>query len=584
MDFKPVDKTIKDLLISGHQFEIPRFQRAYSWEKRHYAEFLRDIISNLKVRDGQIQIDAYFVGTMLFVGNFLESGKNVIKVVDGQQRLTTITILFSVLSDLFKSKGEKTLAERIFNYIMTKDDNGNEVRVLKTKTNYPYFAFFIQDFSKDQKPNPASEEEENIKQTYEYLYKQLEERKIRQTLKKSYGSDSIDELEYLDILRAIRDQVLGCSFVSISTETGDQANRIFEILNAKGKRLNDVDLIKNRIFEVLKREEPADFANECWNETRTLIEDVNSGVGVATFYRHFWSANYARSSSGSLYDAFKKVVTPANEQNYTKFLKEMVLFARYYSQIVEPDLKHYNNRQEYQWLVQSLKEITDTFNVVQVRVPLMALIYAKNAHLIDMACYKRAVTYLENFHFAFNVVVSDRGNKLDALYSKFAISLKMATTKSEAHKIIEESLVYALEPLFPSFAKFADNFVKFTFSKEKLVSNVKTKYALYKLNCAYSGNEIFEQGMTVEHIVPERVSPANCNIGNLILLEKSLNDEAGDLDYQAKKRIYARSRSLWVSSFVCENDDWDVMKFESRAREMAKEYYEKVFGKTVDSQ
>ena len=195
MDFKPVDKTIKDLLISGRQFEIPRFQRAYSWEKRHYAEFLRDIISNLKVKDGQIQIDAYFVGTMLFVGNFLESGKNVIKVVDGQQRLTTITILFSVLSDLFKDKGEKTLAERIFNYIMTKDDNGNDVRILKTKTNYPYFAFFVQDFSKDQKPDPASEEEENIKQTYEYLYKQLEERKIRQTLKKSYGSDSIDELE-----------------------------------------------------------------------------------------------------------------------------------------------------------------------------------------------------------------------------------------------------------------------------------------------------------------------------------------------------------------------------------------------------
>ena len=135
MDFKPVDKTIKDLLISGHQFEIPRFQRAYSWEKRHYSEFLRDIISNLKIESESIRTDAYFVGTMLFVGNFLESGKNVIKVVDGQQRLTTITILFSVLSDLFKEKGEQILAERIFNYIMTKDDNGKDVRILITKTN-----------------------------------------------------------------------------------------------------------------------------------------------------------------------------------------------------------------------------------------------------------------------------------------------------------------------------------------------------------------------------------------------------------------------------------------------------------------
>ena len=582
MDFKPVDKTIRDLLISGHQFEIPRFQRAYSWEKRHYAEFLRDIISNLKVINGQIQTDAYFVGTMLFVGNFLESGKNVIKVVDGQQRLTTITILFSVLSDLFKKKGEKTLAERIFNYIMTKDDNGADVRVLKTKTNYPYFAFFIQDFSKDQKPNPTSEEEEHIKQTYEYLYKQLEERRIRQTLKKSYGSDSIDELDYLEILKAIRDQVLGCSFVSISTETGEQANRIFEILNAKGKRLNDVDLIKNRIFEVLTKEEPADFANECWNEARILVEGVNSGVGVATFYRHFWSANYAKSSSGSLYDAFKKVLTPANESIYKKFLKEMVQFAGYYSQIVEPDLKYYKNRQEYRWLVQSLREITDVFNVVQVRVPLMALIHAKTTEIISMEYYKKAVSYLENFHFAFNVVVSDRGNKLDAPYSKFAISLKQAKSKHDAHQIINNLLIGALEPLFPSFAKFTDGFVKFTFSKEKQLGNIKTRYALRKLNCVYSGNDIFEEDMSVEHIFPESASASSCNIGNLIMLETKLNGLADKKSYQEKKEIYTLSKNKWVCSFVSKNNNWDETKFDARAKSMARDYYEKVFAKKIN--
>jgi len=152
MDFKPVAKTIKDLLISGHPFEIPRFQRAYSWEKQHYAEFLQDITSNLKIENGQINSDVYFVGTMLFIGNFLDSGKSVIKVVDGQQRLTTITILFSVLSDLFKKADNKTLSEMIFRYIMTKDDNGEEVRILKTKSNYPYFAYFIQDYDKSQNP------------------------------------------------------------------------------------------------------------------------------------------------------------------------------------------------------------------------------------------------------------------------------------------------------------------------------------------------------------------------------------------------------------------------------------------------
>lgn len=582
MDFKPVDKTIKDLLISGHPFEIPRFQRAYSWEKRHYAEFLQDITSNLKIENGQISSDVYFVGTMLFIGNFIESGKSVIKVVDGQQRLTTITILFSVLSDLFKKKGQNTLSEMIFRYIMTKDDNGEEVRILKTKSNYPYFAYFIQDYSKSQKLDPESEEEENIKQTYEYFYKQLEERKIKQTLKKTHGSEVVNNLDYIEILKAVRDQVLNCSFVSISTETGDQANRIFEILNAKGKRLNEVDLIKNKLFEVVSGEEPVDVANDYWTKVRKKIEDVDSGVGIATFYRHFWAANYTRSSSGKLYDAFKKGVTPKNRQRYTEFLAEMLTFAEYYSQIVEPSLSHYDNRQEYRWLVQSLTQLNDTFNIVQVRVPLMALMHAKKKDLISMAYYKKAVNYLENFHFAFNVVISDRGNKLDSFYSTFASSLKSASSKTEAHRTIDELLIGKLDPLFPSYSKFEDGFIKFSFSKERLAGNVKAKYALYKLNCIYSGDDIFEQGMTVEHIVPESGSLANRSIGNLILLENALNGEAGELDYQAKKNIYKKSRSAWVVSFLSEHPEWDISKFEARSKQMAKDYYEKVFGKSVE--
>ena len=581
MNFKPVDKTIKDLLISGHPFEIPRFQRAYSWEKRHYSEFLQDIISNLKIGNGQINSDAYFLGTMLFIGNFIESGKSVIKVVDGQQRLTTITILFSVLSDLFKKKKQDMLSQMIFRYIMTIDDNGEQVRILKTKSNYPYFAYFIQDYTKSQILEPESEEEENIKQTYEYFYKQLEERKIKQTLKKTYGSEIINSLDYIEILKAIRDQVLNCSFVSISTETGDQANRIFEILNAKGKRLNEVDLIKNKLFEVVSGEEPVDVANDFWTKVRKKIEDVDSGVGIATFYRHFWSANYTRSSTGKLYDAFKKCVTPRNRQRYTEFLNEMLTFADYYSIIVEPSLSHYENRQEYLWLVQSLKELNDTFNIVQVRVPLMALMHAKKKDLISMAYYKKAVNYLENFHFAFNVVVSDRGNKLDSIYSIFAIKLCKAQTKQEANKIIDEDLIDKLEPLFPPFSLFSEGFVKFAFAKGNQTYNVKTKYALKKIHSYFLGNELFDNGFTVEHIVPENYMYKNCTIGNLIILESDLNGEAGDLPYVDKKTIYAKSRSPWVSKFLNDYPDWDESKYEMRAKSLAAFYYEKIFGRDL---
>ena len=83
----------------------------------------------------------------------------------------------------------------------------------------------------------------------------------------------------------MREQVLGCTFVAISTKDKDQANRIFEILNAKGKRLAYIDLIKNKIFETLSKTEPVDTAEDKWNKIKE--ECNNAGVGIGTYYRHF---------------------------------------------------------------------------------------------------------------------------------------------------------------------------------------------------------------------------------------------------------------------------------------------------------
>ena len=582
MDFKPDEKTIKDLLVSGHQFEIPRFQRAYSWEKRHYAEFLRDIISNLKVSDGTISANPYFVGTMLFIGNFVDANRNAIKVVDGQQRLTTITILFSVLSDLFKTIGEEgpSLAKRMFTYIMGQDDDDKPVRILKTKSNYPYFAFYIQDFNKEYNDSPESEEEENIRQTYEYFHTSLQEKKLRNLLKQNVGTAEVNNLKYVDMLKAIRDQVLACTFVSISTSSFDQANRIFEILNAKGKRLDEVDLIKNAIFEALDSEEPVDFANETWTSIRKTIEDLDSGVGMSTYYRHFWAAVYKKTGASKLYDDFKTLVV-RSKASYKNFLLEMKDYAELYVQIINPKLEYYDKRQEYQWLVQSMKALTDTFCIVQVRVPLMALLDAKKRDVLTMAAFKKCVMYLENFHFAFNVIVSDRGNKFDTIYSKFAIAMHKAQGKAASSNLVD-SLIKDLGELFPSYVKFRDEFVKLKFNKNSIPSNMKTKYALYKLNTVFSGDDVFPTNLSVEHILPESAGMASWNIGNLILLETALNQEAGNNDYKKKKPIYKKSKVKWVSDFVKEHSKWDENDSAERAEELALLYYTKVFGKSIN--
>lgn len=348
MNIKPADKTIKVLLKSGRQYMIPRFQRDYSWEKKNCEEFLDDIIKGLTYKDGKLEISSYFLGTMLFIGNLDEKSDKEIQVVDGQQRITTITILFSAISDIFREKGEEKLSKLIFDYIMTEDDNGNPVRIIKSESSYPYFSYYIQDREKRQTTDPASEEEDCIQSTYKLFRNRLEEKNLKAFMEKCFGGfDS--NISLIEILKVIRDQVLNCLFIAISTDDKDQAYRIFEILNAKGKKLAAIDLIKNRLFEKLPATEPADFAKTKWDEMKRIINECDvASVGIGTYYRHFWNSCYKQTGASQLYDRFLDLV---KKSDYESFLDALVQNAKYYVQIIKPSRENYENRKEYFWLV-----------------------------------------------------------------------------------------------------------------------------------------------------------------------------------------------------------------------------------------
>ena len=575
MNIKPYDKTVRDLLGSKRQFVIPRFQREYSWDKKNYQEFLEDMLGNLIIKDGRISSSQYFLGTMLFIGNFAEGTEQEIQVVDGQQRLTTITILFSAMSDIFLTLGEQTLSRQLFAYIMTEDDDGNEVRILKSKTSYPFFSYFIQDKEKKMSPDATTEEEHCIKETYEYFRAQLTEAKLKSMLKRKHGSEIVEALSEIDVLKALRDQVLNSTFISISTIDREQANKIFEILNAKGKRLAYIDLIKNKIFEVLNKVEPADFAEETWKNIKETLSFGKESVGLATFYQHFWSSKYKKVSSNKLYEAFNSTIKKS-ETEYTEFIKELLKNAKIYMQIGNPKREDYNNRKEYFGIVQSLSCINNYFNVVQVRIALLALFDTKQRGIVDFTMLRDTLSCLENFHFAYNAILANRTNRLEKIYSSFAIALRKSQTKAEAKCVIRDKLVAPLDELFPTFDSFSEKFVALSFTKKDKVSNVKTKYAINKLNSLYSNNEVFANDGTIEHIIPEKEQGNTLNIGNLILLEDNLNVEAGHENYANKCAVYAKSNYIWVKNFVAQHEQWDSSMIEQRAKEMAKVYYTEI--------
>lgn len=580
MNFKPDEKNIRSLLKSSCQFIIPRFQREYSWDRKNYQEFFQDMMNNLVVVEGNIKDDQYFLGTMLFVGDFAEKPDKPIEVIDGQQRLTTITILFSVLSDRFRELGEDTLSKQLFNYIMTTDDDGNEVRVLQSKSSYPYFVYYIQDREKNIDTSPSTEEENCIKETYEYFLQQTSESALKRLLKKRMGDDIVQSFSYIEILKALRDQILDCTFISIAAADKDQANKIFAILNAKGKRLAYIDLIKNKIFEELKDGVDGTFAEESWDEIKRLLNSGIETAGMATFFRHYWISKYRRCNASVLYDNFNKTITKSKEK-YTAFLKDLVNNAKNYVKIINPSREDYDNRKEYFWLVQSLSTMNKTFNVVQTRIALLALYDVKDRNLISTSQFKKAIVTMENFHFAFTTICSIRTNNLEAIYSKFAIALRKCTSKQETSRVIDEKLIVPLDKLYPKYNLFKTGFKELTFSKKDLPTNIKAKYAVYKLNCFFSGKEIFDDDGSIEHIVSETVGENSLNIGNLILLERELNREAGEKIYLDKLYYYKTSKYDWVKKFIEKNSNWSEDMIQDRAEELATIYYRDILERKI---
>jgi len=125
MKIESQDKRI-DQLLKGGTFIIPRFQRAYSWEPEHINQFWNDILDNLS--------ESYFIGSMVVY----KVGRSSVAVVDGQQRLTTITILLCAIREGFKVLDRPDLADGLQAYIEQRNRENETEYVLQTETSFPF--------------------------------------------------------------------------------------------------------------------------------------------------------------------------------------------------------------------------------------------------------------------------------------------------------------------------------------------------------------------------------------------------------------------------------------------------------------
>lgn len=263
-----VDQEIKKIFETNY-YKIPRFQRPYSWDKDNIEDFWSDIVNN--------KIGDYFLGSMVV---YIKGDYRY--VVDGQQRLTTLTILLAVLRDKFLELGFNNQALGVQKLIERPDLNNDNQYVIQTITSFPFFQYRIQDFDKQIKIPPPGEEELMLKDAHEQLASYVASDLA--TVKS--GLPSKKRLE------AIRNSLLALKMIYVEVDNEDDAYVIFETLNTRGKDLTSADLLKNYLAKLLRQKNVQnDLLSLSWQTIRTNIDKIDlADVSIETFVYHYWLA------------------------------------------------------------------------------------------------------------------------------------------------------------------------------------------------------------------------------------------------------------------------------------------------------
>ena len=600
MDFssKPIGL---QTFFTDKKYKIPRYQREYSWSKEQLEDFYLDIVSNIKEVNGEYKTQEYFFGTVILVGN-MEKPNKPIEIIDGQQRITTITIFLSVLSDIMYNHDDN-LSTLLWRYIIAQDNDGNFYNVLENETASPYFQKKIQmrgikeddDKKKDSYPRidigdiadlekELSTEAKLIKEAHDFFRKKLEDENLSTPVFKN------SKLSKVDKLKLVRNQLLDSTFVYIISENINDVNVIFENINSKGLQLSPLDLIKNEIFSVQNETVPLDEAKRIWSNIKMNLRNDGEYISVQKFYRYFWLSRYTYSKDRDLYKKFKNKI---KKEDYLTFLKELETASKNYARIIKPKNDYFrtsskgNNvgKEDLESFVKSLDILQNTLSIEQVQVLLITLIDRYNLGLLSFKNMKSIVKFLEEFHFIYNGIMTERTNTLVNKYGTAAREIYNSKNQNQI-MIAYEKLKKEFISLLPEDnRKFISKFVQIKYSsktnnmdKNQLRKNAITKYAIYKLEEKMSeeNKTSFDTiSATIEHIIPEskEENESILNIGNLIILEKNLNEECEDYNFQKKRTIYKNSKYHSARLFVEKYSDETEFSIEARSRDIGDELY-----------
>lgn len=561
VEFQPYRRSIEELLTAPDYYVVPRFQRPYSWDAGNLDEFWRDVIDDNDA--------GYFIGPMVA---WRQGSSPKLSIVDGQQRLTTITLLLAVLRDAFREKGRPKLAEGIHRYIEHADRDNEKQFTLQAEVTSQYLNNAILLERPERAIQPDGDEELALQRAHKYLQK-----KVTEALATYSQSDE-------RWLRGARDKVLALRVIWVVHGNEDDAYTVFETLNSRGKDLEVVDLLKNHLLNKLRRggNRSADPYRDRWNRLRTDVEESDARINFNRFLLHWWLSQEPYVAQRKLFSAMKRVVQSRDDAEIR--LASLENDAPLYREILDPWSLAWGSEERV--IPASLEALT-IFGVVQPAPFLLALLRVRTSTISTMglAHVLRTIRTIECFHFQFTAIsqLSSSGG-VSEMYAKYARELTNATDASARVEAVR-GLQLALVQRRPDRDRFVTSFVDRLILTDEITREKKlVRYVLRKFLEA-DRPRTDSRALTVEHLLPQhRIDPVAGltplvvgSIGNLLMVDEKLNTVLDNKDFVQKRRILEDVQAHYEVNDILAAQSWGASDIQERAHELACDAYDRVW-------
>lgn len=539
------NETFRRLLGNGMHYEIPKYQRDYSWDIEQWNDLWYDIQQMITDKD------SHYMGYLV-----LQTGddKNY-QVIDGQQRLTSICILILAVvktilalpgTDEEKQNNQKradTIRSTYIGNIDTLTLTSTNKLVLNRNNDSFYRSYLssLQDFPK----RGLNASEKLMKKAFETFLSNI---------KAQYKS--VEQL--ITFVETLSDQL----FFTVITVTDElNAFKVFETLNARGVQLSSSDLLKNYLFSVADSEQLHDTQLKDLEDEWTKISDILKDVQISDFLRVYWNSTHKTIRKNQLYRTIREEIkTPA--QSF-ELLRNLMKKANTYIALRDPKDELWQNNKE----IQENLSLLQLFNVTQP-FPLLLTAYSE----LPIAKFSALLSKLVVITFRYNIICGKNPNEQEVFYNKLAL------------QIIKEKS-FTLEELKTGIYVQDAEFEQ-TFAYKELVYNSRNnqiaKYILSKLEKFSSGADIDRVQSTLEHILPDspdedlwdwediKIQQYRYRLGNMTLLENGKNKDLGNINFSEKKKAYVESTVPMTNEIGVSNiEDWTEDSIDTRQKKMA---------------